>query len=153
MKRKPAAIPEGYHTITPFFSVRKADRLIAFLKKAFGGKAKNVMTMPDGSVLSAEVHIGDSIVFIGEENSERPVGTGMRGMFYMYVGDVDAVYKKAMGAGGKSVQKPRDEMWGDRIGIVEDPGGNHWWMAAHQEEVSSEKMIASASERSRKKSR
>jgi PhnB protein len=113
---------------------------------------KNVITMPDRTVLSAEVHIGDSVVFVGEENSKRPVGAGMRGMFYMYVGDVDAVFKKAIQAGGKSVQKPTDEMWGDRIGIVEDVGGNRWWIATQQKEVSSKELIAAVSERTRKTS-
>jgi PhnB protein len=152
MKRKPAKIPKGYHTITPYFSLRNAHRLIEFLKKTFGGKAKNVMTMSNGKVMSAEVHIGDSIVFIGEENSDRPFGKDIRGMFYMYVTDVDAVYKKAMRAGGKSFQKPRDEMWGERVAIVDDIGGNRWCIAAQQEEVSTEEMVALASERSRKKS-
>jgi len=29
-------IPEGYHTVTPLLSVKGADRLIDFMKKAFG---------------------------------------------------------------------------------------------------------------------
>lgn len=144
MKRKPASIPKGYHTITPYFSVRKADRLILFLKKAFGGKEVNVMLTPDGAVLSAEVHIGDSIVFVGEEHSAQPVGKGMRGMFYMYARDVDAVYKKAIQAGGKSIEKPNDQFWGDRSGVVEDVAGNRWWIATHQKSVSFEDIIASA---------
>jgi PhnB protein len=144
MKRKPASIPKGYHTITPYFSVRKADRLIAFLKKGFGGKAVNVMSGERGEVISAEVHIGDSIVFVGEEDGSEPLGQGMRGMFYMYVRDVDAAYKKAVQAGAKSIQKPADQFWGDRSGTVEDIAGNRWWIAAHQESVSSGEVIARA---------
>jgi PhnB protein len=141
VKKKSAAIPKGYHTITPYFSVRKADRLLSFLKKAFGGKEANVMRSADDNIISAEVHIGDSVVFIGEEHPQAPVGEGMRGMFYMYVADVDAVYKKAIKAGGKSIQRVTDEFWGDRIGIVADIAGNRWWIAARQKNPSTKKII------------
>jgi hypothetical protein len=34
------AIPKGYHTITPYFSVRDAHGLIDFLKRAFDAAAE-----------------------------------------------------------------------------------------------------------------
>ncbi|WP_198288452.1 hypothetical protein [Chamaesiphon minutus] len=33
--------------------------------------------------------------------------------------------------------EPRDEFCGDRSAGVKDPTGNHWWIATHQEDVSS----------------
>lgn len=33
--------------------------------------------------------------------------------------------------------EPRDEFYGDRAAGVKDPTGNQWWIATHQEDVSS----------------
>ena len=37
-------IPDGYHTVTPFLTVKDAAKLMDFLKNAFG--AEEVMRMP-----------------------------------------------------------------------------------------------------------
>ena len=37
------AIPEGYHTLTPYMTVRDAARAIEFYKQAFGAVEKGVM--------------------------------------------------------------------------------------------------------------
>jgi len=61
-------------------------------------------------------------------------------MLYVYVEDVDAVYKLALRAGAKSVRELKDEFYGDRAGGVEDPVGNQWWIATHKEDVSPEEL-------------
>ena len=68
-------------------------------------------------------------------------------MLYMYVEDVDAVYKKAMEAGGKSVMEPIDQFYGDRSGAVEDMAGNQWWIATRKENVSSEELMRRSAQR------
>jgi PhnB protein len=73
----------------------------------------------------------------------------MRGVFYMYVPNVDATYRKAIQAGGKSFQEPRDKVWGDRIGIVEDRAGNRWWLATQKTEVTDDELIKSVTQRSK----
>jgi uncharacterized glyoxalase superfamily protein PhnB len=50
------------------------------------------------------------------------------------------VYKKALAAGGASVQEPKTQFYGDRHGAVKDPCGNTWWIATHVEEVSPQEM-------------
>ena len=57
-------IPDGYHTLTPFFTVRDAARAIEFYKQAFGAEQRGVMKGPDGKVMHAELKIGDSIVML-----------------------------------------------------------------------------------------
>ena len=37
------AIPKGYHTLTPYMTVRDAARAIEFYKQAFGAVEKGVM--------------------------------------------------------------------------------------------------------------
>jgi len=60
-----SAIAEGYNSVTAFFHVRDADRLIAFLRVAFGAE-ETQRTLDAGRVVHAEVSIGDSRVMIGE---------------------------------------------------------------------------------------
>ena len=141
---KVKAIPEGFGTITPYFSVRGASRFIEFLKEAFDGKHTYIAAFPDGTIMSAEVRIGSSMVVIGEDDSDDPEDRLSRAKIYMYVEDVDAVYQKAIRAGAKPIEKPEDQFWGDRSGVVEDIAGNQWWIATHKENLSSEEIIRRA---------
>ena len=59
---------------------------------------------------------------------------------YLYVPDADAVYRRAIEAGGVSVMEPADQFYGDRSGGVKDPVGNTWWIATHIEDVSPEEI-------------
>jgi uncharacterized glyoxalase superfamily protein PhnB len=140
------AIPEGYHTITPYFSVRDAAALIDFLKHAFDAGEVEKLSTPDGTVMHAQLKIGDSNIMIGQvpKDSDHKL---MPAMLYMYVGDADAVYRKAMQAGAKSVMEPTDQFYGDRSGAVEDPSGNQWWIATRKEDLSSEELLKRASQR------
>ena len=142
------AIPKGYHTITPYFSVHDAHGLIDFLKRAFDAIAE-IHTMPDGSVLNAQVQIGNSMVLIGQAPKTQPADKLMPAMLYMYVQDVDAAYRKAVAAGGESIVEPKDQFYGDRVGAVRDITGNQWWIATHNEEMSSEEMTRRAAQRNR----
>jgi uncharacterized glyoxalase superfamily protein PhnB len=140
------AIPKGYHTITPYFSVREAPALIDFLKRAFDAVAE-IHRMPDGSILNAQVQVGDSMVLIGQAPPDYPADKLMPAMLYMYVEDVDTVYRKAIAAGGVSIREPENQFYGDRVGAVRDLSGNQWWIATHKEEMTSEEMASRAAMR------
>ena len=125
-------IPDGYHTVTPYLIVEGAQKLIDFLKQGFGAKETFSMPGPDGKIGHAEVKIGNSMVMLADANPRwKPTKT----MLYLYVEDVDAVYKKAVAAGGKSVMEPTNQFYGDRSAGVEDACGNHWGIATHVEDV------------------
>ena len=141
------AIPEGYHTITPYFSVRDAARLIEFLKQAFDAREIETHAMPDGTIINAQIKIGDSMVLVGEAPKDLGERKLMPAVLYMYVNDADAVYKTAIQAGGKSMMEPMDQFYGDRSGAVEDPAGNQWWIATQKEEMSQEELIKRAAKR------
>lgn len=139
-------IPKGYHTITPFLSVKDAHGLLDFLKKAFDA-AVEVHIMPDGTILNAQAQVGDSMVLIGQAPKDRPDGELMPAMLYLYVEDVDSWYVKAIAAGAESIREPADQFYGDRVGAVRDLARNQWWFATHKEEMSSEEMGRRAMER------
>jgi uncharacterized glyoxalase superfamily protein PhnB len=136
MTAKP--IPDGYHAVTPYLTVRGADKVIDFLKQAFGAKLPyDAIKRPDGSIMHAHVLIGDSRVMIAEE-SEMAKATPSS--LYLYITDVDTVYKQAVKAGGKSIMEPSDMFYGDRSGGVKDSSGNSWFVATHKEDVSPQEM-------------
>jgi uncharacterized glyoxalase superfamily protein PhnB len=135
-------IPDGYHSVTPYLVVQGAAKLIEFLKKAFG--AEEVfppMRGPDGAIMHAELRIGDSIVMMGDAGGEfQP----MQSMIHLYVGDADAVCKRALQAGATSVRELADQFYGDRSAGVKDLCGNFWWIATHKEDVSPEELARRA---------
>jgi PhnB protein len=131
MAAKP--IPEGYHTVTPYLTVRNAPKVIEFLKQGFGARlAHEAVKRPDGSIMHAQVIIGDSRIMIAEESE---MATATVSTLYVYVPDVDSVYRQAVKAGGTAVMEPMDMFYGDRSGGVKDPSGNSWFIATHKEDV------------------
>lgn len=137
------AIPDGYHSITPYLVVNSAAEVIDFIKKAFGGQELMRMPGPKGTVAHAEVKVGDSILMIADAGGAHPPRPGL---LMLYVPNVDEVYKKAVAAGGKPEREPADQFYGDRSGAVVDPGGNQWWIATHVEDVPDDEMKRRAQE-------
>jgi PhnB protein len=134
----PKPVPDGYHTVTPYLVVEDAGRLIEFLTAAFGAKMRSSHKRPDGKVAHAEVGIGDSIIMLGSAQGDaKPMTTAL----YMYVPDCDALYRRALAAGGISIGEPKDQFYGDRHGGVKDPCGNTWWVATHIEDVSEQELM------------
>jgi uncharacterized glyoxalase superfamily protein PhnB len=139
------AVPEGYHTLTPYMTVRDAARAIEFYKQAFGAVERGVMKGPDGKIMHAELRIGDSICMLADEFPEygslSPLSTGGSGMgLHIYVEDVDSAFDRAIKAGA-SVEMPVSDMfWGDRYGKLADPFGHKWSIATHKADLSMEEM-------------
>ena len=134
-------VPDGYHTLTPYFIVSGADELLTFLKNAFGAEERVRMAAPDGSVGHAEVKIGGSVLMLADASGEwKP----MPGMVHFYTEDTDAMYERALKAGAASLRAPRDEFYGDRSAGVQDPAGNMWWIATHVEDVPPEEIARRA---------
>ena len=59
---------------------------------------------------------------------------------YIYVPDVDAVFRKAVSAGGEVSMEPSDMFYGDRSGAIEDSAGNSWNIATHKEDIEPAKL-------------
>ena len=136
-RRSVQPIPDGSHTVTPYLVAEGIPKLIDFLKQAFGAQELGRMARPDGGVMHAEMKVGDSKLMMGEPMGDwkaKPCS------LYLYVEDVDAVYQRAIQAGGTSVREPSDQFYGDRTGGVTDPCGNYWGIATHVEDVSHEEM-------------
>jgi len=135
-------IPDGYHAVTPYLTVRGAAKVIEFLKKAFGAETVfEPMKRPDGLIMHAELKIGDSRVMLADASEQcQPT----QAQLYVYVPNADATYKRAIAAGAISSMTPADMFYGDRSGSVKDPSGNTWFIATHKEDVAPQELAKRA---------
>jgi PhnB protein len=148
MAARAKAVPDGYHSVTPYLSIKGASKAIAFYKKAFGAEEIYRLDMPDGRVGHAEIQIGDCRVMLADEMPEMPDAVarspqtlkGTTTGFHIYVADVDAQFKRAVDAGGAVKRPVQDQFYGDRSGTIEDPFGHVWTVATHVEDVSPEEI-------------
>lgn len=138
-------IPEAYPRVSPHLSVAGAADAIDFYKRVLGARERMRMAMPDGTIAHAEIEIDGSVIMIGEEQpggrdpSPRSLG-GSPVALFVYVEDVDDVFKRATEAGADTVQTPEDHFYGDRVGMFDDPFGHRWNIATHIEDVPPQEM-------------
>ena len=143
MATKP--IPEGYHTLTTHLAVENAAEAIDWYKRAFGAKERMRMPGPEGKIGHAELEFGDSLVMLSDpfpQSTVRPpkeIG-GTSASIFMYVEDVDATVKTAVGAGAKVEMEVANQFWGDRFGSITDPFGHLWSIATHVEDLTPEEI-------------
>ncbi len=143
---KVKAIPEGFHSLAPDLVVNDVEAAIEFYRNALGAKKRRVFHGPGGSIVHAELQIGDSVLMLSPEYHEHNVfsplspGGGTSASMFLYVQDVDAVYGKAVSAGATVVMPVADMFWGDRAGSIVDPFGHRWLLATHTKDLSDEEI-------------
>lgn len=145
MSAKVNPIPEGYHSITPYLTIRNAGAALEFYKQVFGAEERFRMADHDGRVGHAEIRIGDSLLMLSDEypemgaRSPETIG-GSPVMLHLYVEDVDAVVERALKAGAKLERPVENQFYGDRGGLLVDPFGHKWWVSTHVEDVPPEEL-------------
>ncbi len=118
-------IPNGFTSITPYFIVEDAKKFSKFLQEAFDAEVVDEHS-EEGVFRHGAYRVFGSMVESSEGGEQYPPN---RISIHLYVEDCDAVYKKAIEAGGKSVHDVIDMPYGERSGGIEDPCGNSWWIA------------------------
>jgi len=137
MKKATTHQPKDYHSVTPYLTVKDASALIDFLKTVFDAQSGECLTRPDGTIMHAEVRIGDSMVMISDACEEMGP---MPASLYVYVKDADAVFKRALDAGATPIMPPADMFWGDRFCCVQDKWGNQWSPSTHTHDLTPEEI-------------
>lgn len=112
--------PEGWTTITPRLVTRDVQGLVDFLKRVFGATGEVHAGRP------AEMAIDDSRILVSDGDGVRSATCAL---LYVYVPDVDAVYRRAVEAGARTIEAPSDTPYGDRRATLEDRWGNTWQVA------------------------
>lgn len=126
------AVPEGFHTVTPYVVVENATKFMEFIEKAFDGETTFAMKHDDGKVMHATVKIGDSTIMVCDAMEGTPA---QRVILYVYVEDSDSLFKKAQQAKATVVHEMEKQFYGDKVGAVKDEWGNVWWIGTHVEDV------------------
>jgi uncharacterized glyoxalase superfamily protein PhnB len=114
-------LPDGWHCVTPRIVTHDVAGLVEFTKKTFGATGELESDRP------TVMQIGDSQIMIS--------GVGPRPMtpafLYVYVGDADETYRRALDSGARSLEAPVLTPYGDRRAMVEDRWGNVWQIATY----------------------
>jgi len=120
--------PQGHTSLAPYLIVADGRAQLAFIKAVFDAEPSLVVPSDSGGVAHAEVRIDDTVLMMGE----APGGSGAH--VHVYVPDVDAVFERAIAAGGSPVQAPMEKGDGDRRGGITDPSGTTWWLSTQMTE-------------------
>ncbi len=118
---------ETYRTLTPYLVVTDADAEMHFLTTAFGATEVSCQRKADGTVMHAELKIGDSLIMLGQAGGEWKA---LSAALYLWVSDVDGTYARALEAGATSQSSPEDKPYGHRNAGVVDKNGITWWIAS-----------------------
>jgi PhnB protein len=145
------AIPEGYHSVTPYLVIDGAAKALDFYKKVFGATEVMRMQDPNGRIGHAEIKIGDSHIMLADEYPEKgyrgPTSLGGAAVSLMvYVDDADTIFKQALASGAQELQPMKDQFYGDRSGSLKDPFGHLWTIATHVEDIPPAEMEQRAKE-------
>jgi PhnB protein len=143
-----APVPPHLTTVTPRLVVADGAAAIDFYVAAFGAEPVGERhTMPDGSLIHAELRIGNAVVMLTQDTgdgapaqapgAERPVNV----ILATYWEDVDGAWDRALAAGAEVIYPLADHFYGERGGRFRDPFG-HQWMLSRVTEVLSADEIA-----------
>ena len=149
IERPVKAIPDGMHSLTPYLICRDAAASVAFYKTAFGATHVSRVANESGAILNAQLKIGDSLLMVMDDFPEygalSPASLkGSPVTIHLQVEDVDEVIRRATAAGATVKMPVREEFWGDRRGVIEDPFGHNWAIATHVRDVAMHDKEASA---------
>ena len=127
MAKAKSGVPAGLHTVTPHLIMSDTSSALAWYEKALGAEILSRSPGPDGRIMHAEMRIGNSHIYLNDEmgggKSLKALG-GSPISLWVYVDDCDETVAKVREAGGRVVQEPVDEPWGERVARVEDFDGN-----------------------------
>ncbi len=117
-------------SVRPYFIVKGADDLIAFLQQTFDAELIMRVPTPEDRVMHAEVRVGDTQVEMGDAGEQwQPIAAPM----HVYLENVDEVYRRALAAGATSLYEPINQPYGDREAGVVDQRGIEWFLATRLE--------------------
>jgi PhnB protein len=147
MAKAKHAVPEGFHTVTPQLTLDHAAKAIDWYKRALDAEEVSRAVGPDGKILHAELRIGNSRIMVNDAmmggKGPKALG-GSPASLWVYVEDSDALFNRAVAAGGRAADGPMghmgDQFWGDRCGTFTDPHGYSWTIATRKEDLTRQEL-------------
>lgn len=120
-------------SIYPVLQYRDAPAAMAWLERAFGCRILSDHRDEGGSVVHAELALGNGIIMTGSCKDDGPfmlktpreTGYSTQSV-YVVVKDIDALFARAKAAGAEIVWGIRDTDYGSRDFSARDPEGHLW---------------------------
>jgi uncharacterized glyoxalase superfamily protein PhnB len=112
-------------TVTPVLYYADVREAVAWLEDAFGFEER----VRIGDSHRAQLRVGaDGAVVVAEAARERtaPEAGVATHLVKVRVPDVDAAFARAREHGGRLLEDLRTYEYGERSGVLEDPGGHRW---------------------------
>jgi PhnB protein len=133
-------IPDTYPRVTPHLSIEGCAAALDFYQSVLGATVRMRMDAPGGLVAHAEIVLGQSVIMLGDaavpDSDPSPAKLGGTPVsLFVYVEDVDEVFRRAVDAGAQAVSEPEYHFYGDRVATIDDPFGHRWSLATHVEDV------------------
>ncbi len=148
MAKAKNAVPEGHHTVTPQLTLDNAAQAIDWYKKALGAEESARAVGPDGKIMHAELRIGDSRIMLNDAmmggKGPKALG-GSPASLWIYVEDCDALFNRAVAAGGTGSCRGRWGRWRTSSGAIAPERspirtGYRWTIATHKEDLTPQEM-------------
>jgi PhnB protein len=138
-------------TLSLHLIVTDPDDAARWYSDALGAVETDRVVLPDDSVLTVELRLGETTLAVAGEVPDRsmlaPVHTGSSSAaFHLAVPDADAAFQRAVSAGASVYEPLWDAFWGDRTGQVLDPSGHRWAFDEHQRDVPSDEVARQAAQ-------
>jgi PhnB protein len=118
---------DTYRTLTPYLVVPDADWELEFLEAAFDAKQKSCQRNEDGTIMHAEIEVGNSLLMMGQAGANWKA---LSAALYLWIPNVDTAYERALKAGATSQSAPENKPYGHRNAGVVDRNGITWWIGS-----------------------
>lgn len=144
-------IPDAYPRVSPHLSIEDCAAALDFYQDVLGATVRMRMDAPGGLVAHAEIMLGTSVIMLGDtalpnsDPSPHKLG-GTPVSLFVYVEDVDEVFRRAVDAGAAAVSEPEQHFYGDRVATIDDPFGHRWNLATHVEDIAPDDLERRAAE-------
>ena len=115
----------------PIVTTPDLERSLGFYRDLLGGTVAFAFP-PEGPPAYVGVDLGSSHIGIGHDPAVSLEGA-QRIALWVYTADCDATVEAVRAAGGRVIEEPVDQPWGERVARVEDPDGNRVIVGAKHE--------------------
>jgi PhnB protein len=125
--------PQVLGAVTPYLMIDGASRAAEFYQRAFG--AEEIARQPPdakGRTMHLHLYLHGGSLMLGDPYPEHgyPMKTPPAFTLHLQVADVEAWWRRATDAGAQIVTPLQVMFCGDRYGLLRDPFGVDWSIAA-----------------------
>ena len=116
--------PDHYNSLSPYFIVDDAQKLVNQLKTVFSATELRRFNREDGRIAHIELQLDDSVIMISDSTENYPAH---KLMLHVYVPDVFETFRTAIANGCEPLEEPVNRPGDpDTRGSFYDFGGNYW---------------------------